>query len=208
MKPDAVDEGPDFPVRRVLLVGFMGSGKSQVGRELARRLGWAFRDFDEEIVARMGLPIPDIFRQHGEAVFRGEEERVGADLLLEEEVVLASGGGWPVAEGRMDRLPESTLSIWLKVAPEEAVRRVRGEGPTRPLLEVPDPVERAREILAEREACYGKAHLALDSMEAGPEELAGAIEVFMSERGQGEGLAPCPTTNGGREQPRPPSPSA
>lgn len=208
MRSGVAAEGPGFLIRRVLLVGFMGSGKTQVGQALAKRLGWAFRDFDQEIADRMGLPIPDIFRQHGEALFREVEERVGADLLLEEKVVLASGGGWPEAEGRLDGLPEGTLSVWLRVAPEEAVRRVREEGSTRPLLAVPHPVERAREILAKRENCYGKAHLALDSMEAGPEELARTIEGFMNERGQGEASSPCSITNGGREKPRPPFPSA
>jgi len=181
--------GPPSEVRRVLLVGFMGSGKTRVGQALARRLGWSFRDFDQEVRARAGLPIPDIFRQHGEAAFRDMEERVGADLLLEDRVVLASGGGWPAALGRMEELPEGTLSVWLRVLPEEAVRRAREEGPTRPLLAVPDPVARARQILAEREACYGKAHLALDSMEAGPEELARIIERFVNER-RAEGVEP------------------
>ena len=110
------------PVLRVLLVGFMGSGKTQVGQALARRLGWRFRDFDQEIRSRVGLPIPEIFRQHGEGRFREVEEAVGAELLLEEGVVLASGGGWPEALGRMESLPEGTFSVWLQVEAEEAAR--------------------------------------------------------------------------------------
>jgi shikimate kinase len=171
----------------------MGSGKTKVGQALARRLGWTFRDFDQEIRSRVGLPIPDIFREHGEARFREMEEQVGADLLQEEGVVLASGGGWPIAPGRMEGLPEGTLSVWLRVLPEEAVRRAREEGPSRPLLEVTDPVGRARQILAEREACYGKAHLALDTMEAGAEELARSIEEFMNERGADDSAPPSPS---------------
>lgn len=171
-------------IRRVLLVGFMGSGKTLVGQALARRLGWDFRDFDQEVRFRVGLPIPEIFRQHGEAHFRDMEKEVGAELLREEKVVLASGGGWPTDIGRMDALPPGTFSVWLMVTPEEAVRRVREEGPTRPLLAVPDPVARARILLAEREKFYEKADLALDSLGRGPEELAREIEEVIGSTGR------------------------
>ena len=171
------------PVRRVLLVGFMGSGKTQVGQLLAQRVGWSFRDFDQEIRARVGLPIPDIFRQHGEGFFREVEERIGAELLLERDVVLASGGGWPAALGRMEELEVGTLSVWLQVTPEEAVRRILKDGPTRPLLAVPDPVAKATELLKERELFYSKAHLALDSSEIRPDEMVDRIAKFMNERG-------------------------
>jgi shikimate kinase/3-dehydroquinate synthase len=172
------------PIRRVLLVGFMGSGKTEVGQALARRLGWPFRDFDQEVRFRVGLPIPEIFRQHGEARFREMEAAVGAELLREEKVVLASGGGWPAGPERMEALPPGTLSVWLKVTAEEAVRRVREEGPTRPLLAVPDPVSRARELLGEREPFYRKASLALDSLSGPPDLLAGQVEDFMNTKGR------------------------
>ncbi len=171
-------------ITRVLLVGFMGSGKTLVGQALARRLGWAFRDFDQEIRFRVGLPIPEIFRQHGEAHFRDMEREVGAGLLGETHVVLASGGGWPADVGRMDDLPQGTFSVWLKVTAEEAVRRVREEGPTRPLLAVPDPLARARSLLAEREPYYRKASWALDSQAGDPEELARTIEEEMVASGR------------------------
>jgi shikimate kinase len=172
-------------IRRLLLVGFMGSGKTLVGQALARRLGWGFRDFDQEVKIRSGLPIPEIFRQHGEGHFREMEAQVGQEVLLDESVVLASGGGWPTVLGRMEGLPEGTLSVWLIVTPEEAVRRAREEGPTRPLLEVKDPLARARKILAEREVHYRKAEVALDSQEGNPEELARRIEEIMNQSGRG-----------------------
>jgi shikimate kinase len=172
------------PFERILLVGFMGSGKTRVGQLLAEDLGWSFRDFDQEIRARVGLPIPEIFLQHGESFFRGMEERIGAELLLDREVVLASGGGWPTALGRMEDLGPSTFSAWLTVTAEEAVRRVREEGPTRPLLAVADPLSRARALLKEREPFYEKAHVAIDSMQGGPEELARRIQHLMNEKGR------------------------
>jgi shikimate kinase len=184
-------EGSLVPFERILLVGFMGSGKTQVGQALAKALSWSFRDFDEEIGTRVGLPIPEIFRQHGEGFFREVEERVGAELLLEREVVLASGGGWPAAVGRMEGLGPLTFSIWLQVTAEEAVRRVGEEGPTRPLLAGADPVSRARALLKEREPYYGKAHAAIDATDSGPEELAGRIKILLNERGR-ELIRPLP----------------
>ena len=170
--------------QRVLLVGFMGSGKTRVGQLLADRLQWSFRDFDQEIQIRLGLSIPEIFRQHGEVYFRDAESRIGAELLREPDAVLASGGGWPGALGRMESLPPGTLSVWLKVSPEEAVRRARQEGPTRPLLAVSDPVSEARSLLRRREPFYAKARLSLDSTALGPQELAERIEEFMNQRGE------------------------
>ena len=171
-------------IRRILLVGFMGSGKTLVGQALARRLGWEFRDFDQEVRFRVGLPIPEIFRQHGEAGFRQMEAEVGAELLQGEGVVLASGGGWAAEEGRLDCLPPGTLTVWLKVTPEEAIRRVREVGPTRPLLAVPDPLARARELLGEREVWYEKADLVLDSLKGDPQEMARRIEEILKATGR------------------------
>ena len=170
--------------RRVILVGFMGSGKTQVGQALARRLGWSFRDFDREIEGRLGLSIPEAFRQHGEGFFRETEALVGSELLGQDRVVLASGGGWPVATGRLESLPSGTLSVWLKVSAEEAVRRVRYDGPIRPLLAVSDPVSRARELIEYRTASYAKAGLAVDSEGVMPEDLARHIEDFMHSEGR------------------------
>jgi shikimate kinase len=181
---EASTGGRHVPFERVLLVGFMGSGKTRVGQALAKVLSWSFRDFDQEIGARVGLPIPEIFRQHGEGFFREMEERIGAELLREREVVLASGGGWPAALGRMEGLGPSTFSVWLQVTAEESIRRVQEEGPTRPLLALADPASRARALLKEREPFYGRAHVAIDSTETGPEELARRIEHLMNEKGR------------------------
>lgn len=170
-----MESGRTGPFERVLLVGFMGSGKTSVGRALSRLLGWPFRDFDEEIEAETGRTIPEIFRGRGESHFRRLEARIGRRLLDHERVVLASGGGWAVAPGRLDAVPEGTLTVWLRVSAEEAVRRVRSEGPERPLLDTEDPVARARELLAEREPSYQNADFVLDSESASPDGLARTI---------------------------------
>lgn len=170
-----MESGRRLAFDRVLLVGFMGSGKSSVGRALAPLLGWPFRDFDEEIEAEVGAPVPEIFRTRGEDFFRRVEARIGRRLLEHDDVVLASGGGWAVPRGRLEEVPPGTLSVWLRVSAAEAVRRVRGEGPERPLLDAADPVARAQELLEEREPSYRRADLILDSESAPPEGLARTI---------------------------------
>lgn len=175
---------PFFPFRRVLLVGFMGSGKSTLGTRLAQLLGWAFRDFDEEIQSGVGLSIPDIFRQHGEEFFRSWEDRVGTELLQMGEVVLASGGGWPAKKGRMESLDQTTVSVWLQVSPEVALERARRQGATRPLLEVREPLERAEDLIRKREPFYRQAHITIDSCTAGPDELAQRIHDLIYEKGE------------------------
>jgi shikimate kinase len=163
------------PIVRVLLVGFMASGKSTVGREVARRLGWTFLDFDEEIERRRGSSISEIFATEGEAAFRELEARVGVDALRRSDIVLSSGGGWPVPEGRMESLPEGTLSVWLQVDPRTAVERARAQGNSRPLLQGPDAEVSARALSTERESAYARARLHLDTIRTSPETLALAI---------------------------------
>ena len=148
---------------RILLVGFMASGKSTVGREVARMLDWRFVDFDDEIRREVGEEIPDIFARSGEAGFRAIEARVARRLLPGDRVVLAAGGGWAAQAGHMESLPDDTLSVWLKVTPATAVSRARAQGAERPLLDVARPVQRARLLLATRTPYYRLARLTLDS---------------------------------------------
>ena len=156
-------------------MGFMGSGKSTVGALLASRLGWIFRDFDEEIERRAGSSIADIFRSQGEQPFRMLEAQVGRDLLQSDGTVLATGGGWPVAEGLMESLGSDTLTVWLDVSAEASLARVRGGGPVRPLLDVPDPVQRAERLLRERAPYYSQAKLRLDATASSPAQLVDRI---------------------------------
>jgi shikimate kinase len=168
---------------RVVLVGFMGSGKTTVGRLLARRLGWSFVDLDDEVEAASGGTVEELFREHGEATFREIEGRVGADALARSNTVLAPGGGWSLSPGRLDHLPPGSLSVWLIVTPDTAVRRATGRGRVRPLLGCDDPVARARALLSEREPVYARAHLHLDTEGATPDSLADRIAKHL-ERGR------------------------
>lgn len=161
---------PSF--RTILLVGFMASGKSTVGRRVARRLGWEFVDVDALLEDRFGTPVGEIFQEHGEARFREAEEDVTRKALEVPGRVVASGGGWGGVPGRIQDLDASILTVWLQVTPATAVERTRMDSHVRPLLAGNDPVERARRLLQQRAPAYRNATLHLDSEAAPPERLA------------------------------------
>ena len=164
---------------RVVLVGFMGSGKSTVGRRLAARLGWVFVDLDEAVEAATGTKVAEWFRTRGEHAFRQLEAEAGAAAAARARVVIAPGGGWSLVPGRLDGLPGGTLTVWLRIRPETAVRRATGTARVRPLLSGPDPAARARELLQEREPAYSRARLQLDADRASPTSLVDAIVTSM-----------------------------
>lgn len=162
-------------VRRIVLVGFMGSGKSTVGPLLAKRLGWRFRDFDATIEEEEGLSVAEIFRTRGEPWFRNAELRIAHDLLGRDRVVLGSGGGWGASAERLSRLPEGTVTVWLRVSAEEAVRRAAAAPDVRPLLRAADPLETARGLLHERAAEYAAADVGVDTDARTPEDVVEEI---------------------------------
>jgi len=153
---------PD-PVVRVVLVGLMGAGKSRVGAELARRLGWEHVDLDRAIERAEGRPIPRIFADDGEAAFRALEARETARLAGRGRMVLTPGGGWVTRPGLLASLGPGTLCAWLRVSPAEAARRAAAEPGTRPLLAGADPVARLTALLAEREPFYARAGVSIDT---------------------------------------------
>jgi len=168
----------------VVLVGFMAAGKTTIGRRLAELLGWRFVDFDPEIEARTGLPIPEIFRRRGEARFRALEVELTAELAAETNVVLAPGGGWMAQPGLLDLVRSGSIVIWLRVTSEEAVRRAVQDDVVRPLLEgEADPVAAARRLLASREARYARADWVLDVDGRDPDDVVGELAERLVEAG-------------------------
>jgi len=167
---------------RVVLIGFMGSGKSRVGRELASRLGWRHVDIDREIEARVGTSIADYFALHGEAAFRAVEREITPTYLSVGQVVISTGGGWVTNPGVFETLPPGTFTVHLRVSPGEVLRRVaRGPGrATRPLLATSDPMGRVVELLKAREPLYDRADAAVETDRRSPSEVAEEIRRIMT----------------------------
>ena len=161
---------PERPPR-VVLVGFMGSGKTSVGRLLARRLGYGFEDMDRRIEERAGRTIAEIFRDDGEEAFR-EREREDALALsrLRDRVVAAGGGAFTRPETRA-LLREGALTVWLRCDLDRILARVPADG-SRPLAGNRDIM---RALLAEREPFYRMADVAVDASSGTPREVADRI---------------------------------
>jgi shikimate kinase len=144
------------PELTIALVGMPGSGKSTVGRQLARHLGWRFIDSDHVIEQEIGCPIRLYFEQQGEAAFRDLEQRTIESLSRERSVVLATGGGTVLREANRRALSEHCVVIYLRSSPEELFRRLRHDT-QRPLLQVADPLKRLRDLFRERDPLYREA---------------------------------------------------
>ncbi|MGN6379277.1 MAG: shikimate kinase, partial [Gaiellales bacterium] len=146
------------PYRNLALIGFMGAGKSSVGRPLAKRLGWRFVDADAEIEREAGTSIGAIFERSGEAAFRELEERVVGRLLAHTNAVIALGGGAVESPLTRERLREGSFTVLLDVSPQEAWRRVEEEAGDRPLAR---EATRFRALYESRRAVYAAAADAL-----------------------------------------------
>jgi shikimate kinase len=167
---------PTQPIERVVLLGFMAAGKTAVGAELARRLGWAQVDLDAWIEAREGKRVARIFADDGEARFRRLEADATREVAAMRGVVLSPGGGWITGAGNLEALGDGSLSVWLRVSPEEAVRRASRSPGERPLLAGADPLAAARELMEARSPLYARAALHVDTEGRPPGEVAAIIE--------------------------------
>lgn len=169
--------------QRIVLLGFMASGKTVVGRALARRLGWKHVDLDKQIEKHTGKLVAEIFADDGEAAFRALEAELTPRFTSGQGIVLSPGGGWVTNSDLFERLPAGTLTAWLKVSPAEVLRRLARSrrGPIRPLLSgSDDPAARALSLLAEREPLYRRAAVTIEtdarSVDSIVGELAGIID--------------------------------
>jgi shikimate kinase len=164
--------------RNIILVGFMASGKTSVGRALSERTGWTLVDADDVIVARAGKPIHRIFSEDGEPAFRELERQVIADLCVGERQVIASGGGSFVDPQNREAMLSGGRVFFLSASPSEILRRVQEEdfgGPIRPLLAVDDPEARIAELLAQRMPAYTQAHHTVETDALTAEGVAARI---------------------------------
>jgi shikimate kinase len=151
--------------RNLVLVGFMGTGKSTLGRAAAQLLGRPLVDTDAAVEARAGASVPEIFASRGEAAFRELEAAVVAEVARRSGQVVATGGGVLGRPENVAALRSGGLLVALTARPEVILRRVGGAAAAarRPLLAGPDPLGRVRELLRARAAQYAQADLQLDT---------------------------------------------
>ena len=170
---------PDRPTR-VVLVGFMGSGKTSVGRVLARKLRYRFEDMDRRIEERTGRTIADIFRDGGEEAFREMELEEARALVSLSKRVVATGGGAFARPATRALLQEGALTVWLRCDLERVLARAPADG-SRPLAGNRDIM---RALLAEREPSYRMADVAVDASAGTPREVADRIVGLIEGRGR------------------------
>jgi shikimate kinase len=160
--------------RHVVLVGLSGSGKSTVGRLLAARLGRAFVDTDDLVVALAGCSIPDLFAREGEVAFRAVERRAVAGAVGGPPAVIATGGGAPTDATNRAALWRGNLVVWLDAPVEALAARVGAAGTGRPLL-AGGAAERLVGLAEARRPVYASAHLRLETDGRPPEAVAAEI---------------------------------
>ena len=163
----------------VVLVGFMGSGKSSVGRLVARALRGRFVDTDRLVVDRAGREITEIFAEEGETWFREEESRALRSLLGGRRMVVATGGGIVTVPGNVPVLKELGFVVWLTASDETIWERV-SRNKKRPLLHTENPRETVRALLEKRNPLYeAVADLKVDTSELTHAEVAARIGAAM-----------------------------
>ena len=181
----------------VMLVGLPGSGKSTVGRQLARRLAIPFFDSDHVIEQRLGCSIREFFEREGEERFRDIEQEELDRLTLGDACVLSTGGGSVLREANRQHLRDRTRVVYLRSTPEEVFRRVRHDR-NRPLLQVADPMQRLRDLHAVRDPLYREtAHFVI---ETGRPSVATLVNMILMQlelggampEGAGSPVSPAP----------------
>jgi len=146
----------------IYLVGFMGTGKTTVGRLLARKKKWHFADLDELIELRERKRICDIFAQCGEPYFRNAEKEALKDVAREKEFIVACGGGIVMDRANMEIMKSNGTVICLFAAPEVIIKRTE-QFTHRPLLQVKDPAKQIQLLMKLRAPYYAQAHEAIDT---------------------------------------------
>jgi shikimate kinase len=162
--------------KNVILFGFMGTGKTVVGKEVARRLGMKFVDMDDVIEEKEGCTISEIFAQKGERHFREVESEVAGALSQREGLVIATGGGVVLNRKNVEALQSSGTGICLTASPQVIYERVKGET-HRPLLMSKDPLGKIKSLLEYREPFYATVQHRLDTSQLSVE---GVVEKILA----------------------------
>ena len=172
---------------QVALIGLPGSGKSTVGRQLARRLQMPFLDSDHVIEQRLGCSIREYFEREGEVRFRDLESSIIDELTQAPAGVLSTGGGSVLREANRAFLRQRTYVVYLNSTPDDLFRRLRHDR-SRPLLQVADPLGKLRDLHAQRDPLYREtAHFSVDT---GRPSVATLVNLIQRQLEQAGVLAP------------------
>jgi shikimate kinase len=168
----------------IALIGYRGTGKSEVARQLALRLGWDWVDSDAEVELKAGKSIAAIFADDGELAFRDLEATVLAKLIQRDRAVIALGGGVVVRPANQSLLRQVTKVVWLTAEPETIARRLAADAATalrRPNLTAAGGLEEIRRLLAERTPLYRElGDFEIDTENKSPAEVAAEIQAMIS----------------------------
>ena len=160
----------------IALIGFMGTGKTVVGKALAERLGKEFIELDALIEQKAGKTIPEIFQQDGEIAFRELEIEAAREVSQKRNVIIACGGGVVLNQINIDRLKQESLIVYLTASPEVILRRTSSDRNERPLLEAADRASTVKELLEFRQPFYERAaEITIDTSKLGIDSVAGRI---------------------------------
>lgn len=165
---------------KVYLIGYMGSGKSTLGRGLAEALGVSWLDLDTEIESRYKISIPDFFSKYGEKAFRDVEHKVLNDIALLPDIVVSTGGGVPCFHNNMELMNQTGLTIYLEATPEIILTRIGPYAWKRPLFQQMDGTDILEKItvhLKSREKFYSQAQIIIDAANPDIKELKKLILV-------------------------------
>ena len=161
-------------MKNIVLTGFMGTGKTAVGKELSRLLDMKLIDLDTEIEKAEKMDINGIFERFGEQRFREIETGMIRAVSRNEGVIISTGGGAVLKRENMDLLREKGIIFCLTASPETVLQRTSNTG-DRPLLQVQNPLERINELLDLRNPCYRKADVMIDTEDKTPLQIAEEI---------------------------------
>jgi shikimate kinase len=170
--------------RSIVLIGFMGTGKSSVGRRLAEATGWPRYDIDAMIATALGMRISDIFSRLGQERFRAEEAAILEKLDAGEQSIVVTGGGAILRPENVARLRELGTVVCLTADLDTLLERL-GRRPNRPLLQTENPAETVEKLLEEREPLYQKAaDLTIDTTALSHDEVARSIQESLALAGR------------------------
>lgn len=173
----------------IFLVGLMGTGKTTIGKQLAKQLGKTFIDADQELERRTGVSIPHIFDLEGEAGFRQRETNLLAELAVRPNIVLATGGGVVLNPANRHCLKANGTVVYLRASIDELVNRTRQDR-NRPLLQTQDPRARFTELEQMRAPLY--AEIADITLDTGTRPLHAVLQQLVQQLGQAAAPAPKP----------------